>query len=100
MLDIERAIVAGRLTSPQAANAALTPFKDSIRTLTDSAQAKAQREIATLQQTNIVLIATSDRTLYLLVGVGLVALVLALSWSILFPTRLLQPIQHLGTVTQ
>jgi anti-anti-sigma regulatory factor/HAMP domain-containing protein len=100
ILDIERAIAAGRLTTPQAANAALTPFKDSIRTLTDLAQAAAQGENAALKQTNIMLIATSDRSLYLLVGVGLVALVLALSWSILFPTRLLQPIQHLRTVTQ
>jgi anti-anti-sigma regulatory factor/HAMP domain-containing protein len=100
ILDTDQAIAAGRLTTPQAANAALALFQGSIRTLTDSAQAVAQRENTTLQRTNAVLATTSDQILYLIVGVCLIALVLALVWCILFPIRLLRPIQHLRVVTQ
>jgi anti-anti-sigma regulatory factor/HAMP domain-containing protein len=100
VLDTERAIAAGQVTTPQAANAALTPFKASIRTLTDSARERAQQQSAALQHTNAALTATSDQLLQLLIGVGLAALLFALGVSLLFPTQLLRPIHSLRLVTQ
>jgi anti-anti-sigma regulatory factor/HAMP domain-containing protein len=100
VLNTEHAIAVGQITTPQAANAALTPFKDSIRTLTESAREWAQRDSVILQQTNTRLTTISDQFFQLLVGMGLVALLFALGWSILFPIRLLRPIHSLQRVTQ
>jgi nitrogen fixation/metabolism regulation signal transduction histidine kinase len=100
LLDIEHTITSGGVTTPQAANAALTPFKDSIRTLTESAREWAHRDSVILQQTNTRLTTISDQFFQLLIGMGLVALLFALGWSILFPIRLLRPIHSLQRVTQ
>ncbi len=100
LLNIEQAIANSEITTPQAANAALTPFKDSIRTLTNSSQGWAERNSALLQEANTSLTALSNQLFQLLIGVGLVALLLSIGWSIFFPIRLLQPIHSLHSVTQ
>src|SRR4051812_38593849 len=44
--EITRGVEAGRITTPQAANAGLVPFKDSIRSLTDTSVATGASKIA------------------------------------------------------
>ncbi|GEM_PF-1671904 len=100
VLDVEQAIANGTLTTSPDANAALTPFKDSIRKLTDSAQKQADDDGLVLQQANVRLTTITDQFFQILIGLGIIALALTIGWSILFPSRLLKPIAALQQVTQ
>jgi methyl-accepting chemotaxis protein len=97
--QIKRAIVVGSITTPQAANDALTPVKDHVRTLTDSALEVAQHKAAAAQQAES---ATDDGitsvTWQLLTIIALV-LVVGVVWSIIFPGRLMRPIAALQLAT-
>jgi methyl-accepting chemotaxis protein len=93
--EIERGVAANRISSPQTANEALGVAKDEIRSLTDTAVEVAQRAGAIAVQSEAVVAQVSDTTMRTLVLVAIVALVIALSWGILFPQRLVRPIRAL-----
>jgi methyl-accepting chemotaxis protein len=97
--QLKRAIVAGTITTPQAANAAFTPLKDNVRTLTDSALEVAQHKEATAQQAeSTVDDSITSATWQLLIIIAL-ALVVGVVWSITFPGRLMRPIAALQLAT-
>lgn len=98
--EVERAMSAGQLLTPQDANAALTPYKDPIRLLTDSARAQADADGQLLLEANARLAAIGDQSLLLLVGGGLAALLFAVGWAVFFPRRLLRPIAILQQATR
>jgi methyl-accepting chemotaxis protein len=97
--QIKRAIVAGSITTPQAANDALTPIKDNVRTLTESALEVAQHKAAAAQQAESAVDGTiTSATWQLLIIIALV-LVVGIVWSIIFPGRLMRPIAALQLAT-
>jgi anti-anti-sigma regulatory factor/HAMP domain-containing protein len=98
--EVERAIGAGLVLTPQDANAVLTPYKDPIRQLTNSAHAKADADGQLLVQKNARLTAIGDQSLVLLLGGGLAALLFAVGWAVFFPLRLLGPIAALQQATR
>lgn len=100
VLDVERAIAQGRVSTPQAANALLLPFKTPIRSLTDSAVAAAAHEHAELEEADQRLIGTTDWALRTLGGASLLALLFALLWNRWFARQLLRPIQQLREATR
>jgi anti-anti-sigma factor len=100
MVSIQQGIMAGDITTPKTANTLLTPFKDPIRSLTDSAVAAAAQEQAALQQADRDILSAADRALKGLGGVSLAALLLALIWNRRFSQQLLRPIQQLHEATQ
>lgn len=92
VLDVDQAIRAGTITSPSAANAALAPAKDPIRTLTDTALSTAESKAALAEQANAELNRMMLLSLYLVDGLGVLAIVVAVIWSGILLTRLLRPI--------
>lgn len=98
--DVERAMAGGAVTTPQAANTALEPFKEPIRLLTDSAMAVAERERGQLQTTNAALLDSTAAAVQLLGGISLVVVLFTAAWSLWFPRRLLRPIHQLRAATQ
>ena len=97
--QVRGAIAAGRITAPQAANDALVPFKDSIRTLTDSALDVAQRKAAATEQAEAILDKSIADITWQLLALAALALVVAVVWSIVFPGRLMRPIAALQQAT-
>ena len=97
--QIKGAIVAGSITTPQAANEALTPFKDSIRTLTDSALEVAQRKAVAAQQAESAIEESITGVTWQLLVIIALVLVVGLVWSIIFPARLMRPVAALQLVT-
>lgn len=95
VLDVERAIRSGTITTPSAANEALSPAKESIRLLTDTALATAQAKATLAEQSNLELSRTTTSSIYLVVSLGLIALIVAVAWSGILVTRLLRPIAAL-----
>jgi len=99
-LQTVQQITSGAITTPQAANAAITPYKGTIRTLTDTAMASAQRET---EESNLAAqeLNQIDRNMELLViVVGAAALLIAVVWSFVFPARLMHPIEELHTAVE
>lgn len=94
-LEVEQAIQSGAITTPAAANEALAPAKDAIRTLTDTALETSQAKATLAEQTDEQLVQTTTSSIYLVIGLGLLALVVAVAWSGVFVTRLLRPITAL-----
>jgi methyl-accepting chemotaxis protein len=97
--QVKRAIVAGSITTPQAANNALVPFKEGIRTLTDSALEVAQRKAVAAEQAESTLDKSVADTTWQLFAIVVLALVVAVVWSIVFPTRLMRPMAVLQQAT-
>jgi len=97
--QIKRAIVAGSITTPQAANAALTPIKDNIRTLTDSALEVAQQKTAAAQQAESAINDKISSVTWQLLIIIALALVVGVVWSVIFPGRLMRPIAVLQLAT-
>lgn len=95
ILALDQAILSGAITTPVAANEALTPAKESIRTLTDTALTTAQVKAILAEQANEELIGTTTSSIYLVVGLGLLAFVVGVVWSGILLTRLLRPIEAL-----
>lgn len=98
-LNVTHAIMNGTITTSEAANGALAPAKDAIRILTDTALGEAERKAATAQQTNMQLGSTITTGAYLVIGLGTIALIVALGWSWIFLSRLIRPIDALRRVT-
>ena len=94
-LQVVQQITSGAITTPQAANAAITPFKVNIRALTDSSVASAQREAKEADEAASELTEIDRDTELLIILVGTVALVIAVVWSFAFPARLMHPIAGL-----
>jgi nitrogen fixation/metabolism regulation signal transduction histidine kinase len=97
VLQVEQAIARGRITTPEAANAALTPSKDSIRILTDTALATAEHKASSAAAAEATLDRESTTTTWQIVLIAAVALAGAILWSLLYPTWLIRPIVALQT---
>lgn len=95
VLGVERAVLSGTVTTPSAANEALSPAKESIRLLTDTALAMSQAKATLAEQSNLELTRTTTSSIYLVVSLGLIALIVAVAWSGILATRLLRPIAAL-----
>src|SRR5919109_903678 len=78
--QVKRAIAAGSITTPQAANNALAPFKDNIRTLTDSALEVAQRKAVAMEQAESALDKSASDTTWQLLAIVALVLVVAVGW--------------------
>ena len=100
MQDIDRAIRTGAITTPAAANAALTPSKQHVRQLTESAVAVANDEQAAIQAHMQAATRTATNLLAMMVVLGAILLICALGWSVFFPPRLLRPLAELQSATQ
>jgi methyl-accepting chemotaxis protein len=97
--QLARAVADGRITTTQGADAAFTPFKLSIQDLTEWSVVVAERKAITAREAEATLVATSARTIWLVGPLATVALVIAITWSLLFATRLLRPVLALQTAT-
>jgi anti-anti-sigma regulatory factor/HAMP domain-containing protein len=98
---VTRAMLDGYITTPQLADGALGPFMGSIQALTDTALSTAQRKGVSAQQAQAALVESTTQSTWVLVLIGLVALIAAVSWCLLFPARLMRPITTLWrAVTQ
>jgi methyl-accepting chemotaxis protein len=97
--QIERLANSGALTTPDAANDAFTPYKESIRTLTDTALETAIRTTNAATQTESALEETAAGTMWQVVFIVAIGLIIALGWSVLFPARLMRPIVALYEAT-
>jgi methyl-accepting chemotaxis protein len=97
--QVRNSIQAGTITTPQAANTALTPAKESIRTLTDSSMTVAHNKVTAAAQAEAALKTIMTNTTGLVMGGAAVALVLAAGWGLLFPSRLMRPIAALHKTT-
>ena len=99
-LDVERAIETGQITTSGAANQAMTPSKETIRALTDSATniaiSKDEEAYAANQQLDTIGLNTARTTGILGIGATLTALV----WSLLFPARFVRPLVALQHATK
>jgi len=71
---IVQQVTNGNITTPQAANAAFTPFKDNIRILTESSAVIAERKAAIARTTSARLDATGARTTWLAGSLTAIAL--------------------------
>jgi methyl-accepting chemotaxis protein len=98
--QIQKGIIAGDLTTTQAANNALAPAKDSVRSLTDSALTVAHdKDTAAIQAESTIRERGAAVTWQLLAIVG-VALVVGAAWSFIFPGRLMRPVVVLQQATR
>jgi anti-anti-sigma regulatory factor/HAMP domain-containing protein len=97
MVQVEQAIASGQITTPESANAALTPSKDSIRSLTDTALATAERKASAATDARNTLDSEITTTTWLVVLIAAVALAGAVIWSLFYPTQLIRPIEALQT---
>ncbi|HYF61760.1 MAG TPA: STAS domain-containing protein [Herpetosiphonaceae bacterium] len=88
-------IESGAITAPAQANAALAPFKDPIRHLTDSAQAVAADAAASAEAAEAGLRERLVRTFWIIALVSGLALAGALALVLVLPSRLLHPIASL-----
>ncbi|GIV98214.1 MAG: hypothetical protein KatS3mg057_2871 [Herpetosiphonaceae bacterium] len=93
-------INAGRILTPQEANRAITPSKNTIRLLTDTAIDVAVQKDRQVKEVNAHLTQTMRLLNGVIIGSGLGAVLLAVAWSILFPVRLTRPILDLQQATQ
>ena len=98
--EITRGVEAGRITTPQAANAGLVPFKDSIRSLTDTSVATGASKIAIAADAADALQKGVASTQWQLLLIGALALAIAAVWSVVFPLRLMRPITALQAATR
>ncbi|MEM8530562.1 MAG: HAMP domain-containing protein [Chloroflexota bacterium] len=98
--DVEQSIEVGQITTSDAANQAIDPFKETIRDLTDSATAvaisKDEEAYTTNQQLDAIGLNTARTTSIL----GVSAILIALVWSLLFPARFVRPLVALQQATK
>lgn len=99
-LDVKQAIEAGQIQNPDTANQAMSPFKDTIRSLTSSAANVANSKGRQVQVASQELAVISRNTLQIMVALGIVAMVIALTWSLLFPVRFVRPLIALQNATK
>ena len=97
--EITRGVEEGRITTPQAANAGLVPFKDSIRLLTDTSVTIWASKIAKAADAEAALQERVTSTKWQLLLTGALALAIAAVWSVVFPMRLMRPITALREAT-
>jgi methyl-accepting chemotaxis protein len=92
---MEQRIASGELSSPQAGNAALTPLKDAIRTLTDESVVVAEERAQAAEDAGVRLEAMIRRTITIGLALGGLALTIATGWVLWFPNHLLRPVAAL-----
>lgn len=99
-LQVRQAIADKSIATPGAANKALGPVSERIRTLTDTAVITAERKNDLVEDANAALIAASAATTQRLLWIGLAAVVMSICWSLLFPQRLMHPVIALKEAAQ
>lgn len=100
MRDLFQQVEAGRIVTAAEANTALTPHKDTIRNLTDSALATAVRSDTQLQASMAALDASISNILGVALLVSGLGIALAILWALLFPPRFLRPLVLLRTAAE
>ncbi|MFL5805597.1 MAG: methyl-accepting chemotaxis protein, partial [Roseiflexaceae bacterium] len=90
--EIERGIAGGTITTAEAANTAITPFKESIRELTDSAQGVAQIKADAAEKSEAALNEIGDRTTWQVIFISFLVLAIAVGWNLFFPGRFLRSV--------
>lgn len=98
--QVVRGIESGQITTPQAANAALAPAKEPIRSLSDGAVEVATQRNQAVQAADARLIATNRASSTTVLALGVIAAIVAIVWSLVVPTRLMTPISALHNATQ
>jgi methyl-accepting chemotaxis protein len=95
MRRVTRGVADGSIKTPEQANEAITPFKESIRTLTDEAIATSPRKMAEARRAEADLseVVSFFRTLLLIVTAAAVLGVLL--WSYVFVVDLTRPVSAL-----
>ncbi len=96
---VERGVANGSIMTAGGANEVFTPYKDSIRTLTDTALEVEQRKAATLEQAEAALTERLDSAIWRVVAIVALAFVAAIGWTIFYPGRLIRPVTALQTAT-
>lgn len=99
LATVQQGIQNGSITTPDAANDALTPSKESIRTLTDSALKVATAKVVAAQEAEAALANTTSVTTRWIIAITVLALIVALVWSLVLPNRLIKPIVALQATT-
>lgn len=99
-LDVEQAIAAGQITTSATANQAMTPFKDTIRDLTDSSTNVACSKDEVAYTANQRLDAIDINLVRMTAVLGLVIILIALVWSVVFPARFVRPLVALQHATK
>ena len=84
------------IQSPERANAALTPFKDPIRKLTESSLAASQLKMSQARQAQTALTDATGFLKEVILVVTVAAVVGSLVWSYFLAADLLRPIRALG----
>jgi methyl-accepting chemotaxis protein len=97
--DLVQSVSAGKITTPQEANDALTAIKDNIRTLTDTSLATAQSKANAVIQSEQFLNQSATNIIWLMTLIAVLGVISAVGWSLLFPARLVRPITALRVAT-
>jgi rsbT co-antagonist protein RsbR len=97
LFRIRQAIAYGAVLTPEDANRLIEPYKGDIETLTNTALTLAQIKAVKAQEAEAALLESSTNSTRLALLIGGVALLVALGWIWLFPTRLMRPIDALRT---
>jgi methyl-accepting chemotaxis protein len=98
--QVQRAITAGTLRTPQAANEALAPAKDSIRSLTDSALEVAQHKATAALQAEGAIEERVAAVTWQLLAIVALTVAIGAAWSFIFPGRLMRPVVALQLATR
>jgi len=98
--QIMRAVARGDITTSQAANVAITPFKEPIRVLTESSVEVAAHKAAVASADESTLEAIGSRTTWLVAMLAGVSIIIGVGWSLLFAMHLLRPVIALQTATR
>jgi rsbT co-antagonist protein RsbR len=93
--DIKAKIKSGALARPEDANAALGPFRGQIQELTDTAMQVAQIKAGGAAKAEAQMLESTNNGIQLMLGIGAIAIVIAILWSVIFPIRLMRPITTL-----
>jgi len=94
--DVLRQIRDGRITTPQAGNAAVDPFKDEIRSLIEHAETYSAKHQEKMDGAGAVMAARARSTGWVMAWIVLAAILAALTTSLLLSRSITRPV--LGTV--
>ena len=92
---VRQAIAYAAVFKPQDANGLIEPYKGDIETLTNTALTMAQIKAVKAQEAEAALLDSTTDSTWLGLSIGGIALLVALVWIWMFPTRLMRPIDAL-----
>lgn len=90
--QVKHEIASSRISSPEQADTAFDPFRENITTLTDLAVLVSEQKAAVARQTASTLRVDSSRVIMLVAGAALLAVTVALGWSLMFPSVVTRPL--------